>query len=188
MKFDITIKGLRIITTLLLSIPLLSTYVSGQARVQTTERTIQEIQIREAVIRFQMEEWVRNMNEYEARAKEQWEKETARGLNYKVYFISINGKDPSDEFVKRFSDIPRLVKKRSNAQMRMSGSEGVLDRETHQTGIIFDASPIRWLNNDSAEVDGGYYCGGRCARASTFTVHWEAGKWTVKLLRVNGIS
>jgi hypothetical protein len=135
-----------------------------------------------------MEVWWRKMDKYEGQARKDWEKETAKQLNYRVYFIRINGKDPSDQFVKQFEDIPRVVKKASEAQMRASGSAGVVDRLTHETGIIFSANAIRWLGSDSVEVEGGYFCGGRCAQASTFSVHQEAGKWTVKLLRVNGIS
>jgi len=90
--------------------------------------------------------------------------------------------------VKRFSIIPRVVKKASEVQRLASGSAGVLDRQTHETGIIFSANAVRWLGSDSVEADGGYYCGGRCACACTFAVHLEAGKWIAKLLRVNAIS
>jgi hypothetical protein len=184
----IKMKGLRGVTTLLLSFPLLCTCVYGQSKSESEDRIVQESQIREAVIRLQMEEWSRNMDSYEAQAKEPWEKETARGLNYKVYFVRIKGKDPSDQFVKRLSNIPRVVKKASLAQTRASGSAGVLDRQTHETGIIFSADAIRWLGSDFVEADGGYYCGGRCASARTFAVHLEAGKWTAKILRVNALS
>jgi hypothetical protein len=184
----IVIKSLRTVTALLLSLPLLSTCVYGQSKAESANRYVQESQIREAVIRFQMEDWWRSMDKYKGEARKDWEKETAKQLNYKIYFISINGKDPSDQFVKRFANIPRVVKKASKAQMRASGSAGVLDRQTHETGIIFTANAIRWLGSDSVEVDGGYYCGGRCARASTFALHLESGKWTARLLRVNGVS
>lgn len=188
MIHGIKMKGLRAVTTLILSFPLVCTCAYGQSKAESEERIVQESHIRESVIRFQMEEWSRNMDNYEARAKEPWEKETARGLNYKVYFVRINGKDPSDKFVKRLSNIPRVVKKASAAQMRTSGSEGVVDRQTHETGIIFSADAVRWIGSDSVEADGGYYCGLRCASARTFAVHLEAGKWTAKLLRVNSLS
>jgi hypothetical protein len=165
-------------------------YASGldYAQSESANRKAQELEIRAAVIRHQMEEWWRNMDAYESHAKERWEKQTAKEENYKIYFVSLNGKDPSDEFVKRFSDVPRIVKKASSSQIRMSGSSGVLDRETQQTGIIFKANAIRWLQADTVEVDGGYYCGGRCASAITFTVHQEAGHWEVKQTHVNAVS
>jgi len=188
MGIGIDSKELQRVTILLLLLALLPSSMHSQGVPESTRRIAQENQIREAVIRYQMEEWRRNMNTYEAQAKEQWEKETAKEKNYKVYFISINGRDPSDEFMKRFSAIPRLVKKASMAQMRNSHSAGVIDRETDQTGIIFSANTVRWVKSDSVEVEGGYYCGTLCASARTFAVHLEAGKWAAKLLRVNAVS
>jgi hypothetical protein len=188
MILGIQLKSLRTLTTLLLSLALLSTCMHGQSKAGPAERIVQETQIREAVIRFQMEDWWQSMDKYSGQARKDWEKETAKELNYKVYFIRINGKDPSDQFLNRFSNIPRVVKKASEAQMKASGSAGVLDRQTHETGIIFSANAIRWLGSDSVEVDGGYYCGGRCASARTFAVQLKTGKWTAKLLHVNGLS
>jgi hypothetical protein len=150
-------------------------------------KTADEQNILAAVIRRQMEEWVRSSDKGEAEAKNKIEREVAGGLNFKVFFISLNGKDPTDEFVNRFRDIPRSIRKISS-EMQGKGPHTPHDRTTGIAGIVFSADKIHWVTKDSAEVEGGYYCGGLCAGGYTFTVERKDGQWAVKCSEMFRIS
>src|SRR5882672_7730588 len=132
-------------------------------------RPADEQDIYAVVIRHQMEEWGSEGDKNEAGAKTSSDTSIAKGLNFKIFFVSINGKDPSDEFINRFRDIPRSVRKVSSVE-HSKIPRAPVDKTTHLTGITFDAEKLRWLDNDSADVQGGYYCGGLCAAGLTFTV------------------
>jgi hypothetical protein len=101
--------------------------------------------------------------------------------------VSINGADPSDEFMKRFSDLPRTIRKGSS-EVPDKGPHAPIDKSTGEAGIVFNAENLWWLNQDLAELQGGYYCGGLCAVGITFTVKRENGKWTIKSSHMNWIS
>ena len=64
----------------------------------------------------------------------------------------------------------------------------VIDKSTHQFGIIFWADSIHWLAQDSAEVEGGYRCNGLCGAGITFVVKRENNKWVVKSKKAKWIS
>jgi hypothetical protein len=152
-------------------------------------RATEEDTIRETVIRYQMDGWASSGDKMERDAKEPLDKCVAKHLNSRIYFVSVNGKDPSVEFLRRFQGIPRTVKKMSDARQTKKPDGGwVIDRKTKQPGIIFSANEIRWLKNNEVEVDGGYHCGGLCASGEVFTVILENGKWTVTADRTNWIS
>lgn len=151
-------------------------------------KSAQEDDIREAVLRFQMQNWIRDAEKDIAEASDSADKEIAENLNFKVFFISINEKDPSHEFLGRFPDIPRSLKKASASETDEKHRFKVLDKETHQFGIIFSADRIRWLRRDLVEVEGGYYCDGLCAADITFRLRLLNGKWTIKRKRINSVS
>jgi len=140
-----------------------------------------------AVIGHQMEEWVKGGEKSVAEAKDEDERSIAKRLNFEIFFVSIEGKDPSDDFINRFRDIPRTIKKASSEEPN-KGPHTPVDKSTHRTGIVFSADTIRWLSENSAEVEGGYYCGGLCAAGITFKVIRENGKWIIKNSHMNWIS
>jgi hypothetical protein len=140
-----------------------------------------------AVIRYQMEDWYRRHDKSEAEAKNQNEKTVAKVMNFKVFFVSVTDKDPSNAFLRRFQDIPRAIKKVSASTINKSGMK-VLDRATGRRGIVFRVGNIRWLSIDSAEADGGYFCDGRCGIWETFALKRENGKWGVTSVRIHRIS
>ena len=139
------------------------------------------------VIRNQMEDWIREGEKSEAAAKSDSDRRIANRLNFRVFFVAIIGKDPSDDFVKRFDDIPRTIKKISSEEPA-KGPHIPVDKSTHRTGIIFSVDAIRWHGSDLADVDGGYYCGGLCAAGITFIVQRENGEWVIKGSHMNWIS
>jgi hypothetical protein len=185
--------GLRVAVSLLLGIAtILGWSTSGACNnsvADETSRATQEDAIREAVIRYQMDGWGSSGDKVEQDAKDPRDKYIAKRLNSRVYFVSVNGKDPSDEFLKRFQGVPRTVKRMSDAKQTKKPDGGwVIDKKTKQPGIIFSANVIRWLNDSEVEVDGGYHCGGLCASGEVFTVTLENGKWKVIADRMKWIS
>lgn len=151
----------------------------ARTELSPAERAAQEDEIRAAVLRYQMMRWFTQGDRAEREARNESERRLARGLNFRFYFISINGQDPSNDFVKRFQDLPRQIKKvsRCNQKKRYLGS--VVDKDTKQNGIIFSADSIRWLGPDQVEVDGGYHCGNLCGGGEVFSMQLQSGKWVV---------
>jgi hypothetical protein len=160
----------------------------AQDRSAASERGTQEEDIRAAVIRYQMLKWIGDIEKDEREAKNEADRQAAKKYDFQIFFISINDKDPSDAFVARFGDIPRRVKKDSQAVTDPSLSRRILDQETHQRGIVFGADAIRWRSHDSVDVEGGYYCGSLCASEETFKVRRQEGTWVVKKSRVKSVS
>jgi hypothetical protein len=71
-----------------------------------------------------------------------------------IYFIEIEGKDPDDNFMKRFEDHKPLVKKGSQCS---TDKMGVRDRATGHSGEIFSVKKIVFISKDYATVDCEHY-------------------------------
>jgi hypothetical protein len=179
--------GARWILAILFALTLLISGAISQSVPIDAAKSTDEQEIYAAVIRSQMEQWIRAGDKSEAEAKDESDRSIARHLNFRTFFVSIDGEDPSDDFIDRFRDIPRIVKKISSAEPD-KGPHTPVDKSTHQTGIIFSADSLRWSSKNSAKVEGGYYCGGLCAAGITFKVRRENGKWVVKSSHMNWIS
>lgn len=169
----------------LILLTLFSINAVGQRSTSQT-RHGDEQDIFEAVIRAQMKDWYRKDENVEAETMSKADRGVSKRLKFPIFFVSINGKDPGDEFINRFRDVPRTIRKASSAKVVKPHTP--TDRTTGMTGIVFDAANIDWLSDDTVEVEGGYYCGGLCAADSTFQVHRENDKWIVKSSDLNGIS
>lgn len=152
------------------------------------QRANDEQEIREVVIRKQMVDWIAGADKAETEAKGRTDKAIAKMLNFKIFFISINGKDPSPAFVSRFHDLPRLIKKVSDSETAKAWRMAVIDKASHQRGIRFSADEIRWRGSDSVEVEGGYHCDGLCGAGIKFEVQREKNHWVVKSSRMEWIS
>jgi hypothetical protein len=108
---------------------------------------------------------------------------------YKVCFLSIERRgsgdtaklqtedsDPSDEFLRRFTDLSIPVKRESDCT---GGTRGVFDKKTNAQGLIFNVGKITQHSATSAEIEGGYYAAGLSASGNTYTVEKKNGKWIV---------
>jgi hypothetical protein len=138
-----------------------------------------EDDIREAVLRFQMTGWAEESDKSVTAAKDETGKAIAKELNFKVFFISINGGDPSDAFMKRFQNFARRVERQSRSEVDKQQRNAVVDKATGEKGIVFRVDKVKWDGANSAEVDGGYFCNGLCASGQTFKVQRKNGIWTV---------
>jgi hypothetical protein len=96
----------------------------------------------------------------------------------KAFFISIDKKDPDDNFMARFKGHTPIVKKASEAVVG-GDMGGVSDKKTRDPGILFSVSNIKWIGNDSVEVDGGYYVAWLFAGGCTYRLVQKQSKWTV---------
>lgn len=165
-----------------------STPSLGQQAQEAAKRSALEDDIREAVLQRLMQDWAHGGDKNEADAKDRIEKGVAKELNFKIFFVSVNHKDPTDDFLNRFQNIPRTLKKVSAAKISKGFRMPVVDRKTQQHGIIFSADSIRWLEETHVEVQGGYHCNGLCGAGYTFDLELENGKWIIKKEIMNWIS
>jgi|ERR1700737_3464485 hypothetical protein len=68
--------------------------VLAQTLGMTSARAAQENEICVEVIRSEMKSWYRNADKEQREAKDQREKDSAKEMNFKVFLVSVNGKDP----------------------------------------------------------------------------------------------
>jgi hypothetical protein len=167
---------------------LLAGGAKSHGRPEAASHAASEEDIREAVLRYQMEDWIRTVDRDEAEAKNQADKEAAQHYNFKIFFVEISGKDPTDDLMKRLATVPRIVKKASDSETRKTLGMPVVNRDTQERGIIFSADDIRWLGKNRVKVEGGYHCDGLCGADYTFDVRFEKGRWIVRKARMNWIS
>jgi hypothetical protein len=131
------------------------------------DRAIEEDDIRESVFRYRIEGVKRNG----------------------PFFLSINGKDPSETFMARFGTSNKIVKKGSGSYFKKDPFPGWLrDRSTDQEGMSFSVGSISWLSSDRVEVRGRMYCGGLCADAGIYRLRKMKGRWVVDQYEVQMVS
>lgn len=131
------------------------------------ERSLEEDNIRECIFRYRMD------------------KSKSSG----PFFLSINGKDPSDSFMARFASSKKQVKKASQSYFKKDPFPGwIRDRSTDKQGMSFSVSSINWLSSDRVEVRGGMYCGGLCADAGVYRLEKKGARWIVVEYKVEMFS
>jgi hypothetical protein len=174
---------LRALTVLWLVVAF-SPALSAQSVRNAATRPTQEEDIREAVIRYQIGQWSRKDPKNKSVDTDYAKQKGADHPNLTVCFISIDGRDPSDEFLKRFLDVPMAVKKLSRAMEHFL----ISDRKTHEEGIILAISEIRWQSDSLVQVDGRFRTCSSCSWSQTYAVRLENGKWIVTSSKLAGMS
>ena len=103
----------------------------------------------------------------------------ASGLQQKagVYCLSIDGKDPTDAFMKRFDSHRPPVKRVTECEV--TDLSGVQDRQTGQRGLIFRIQKVQLTGASGAAVEGGYYEGNMSASGNTYLLEKKQGVWKV---------
>ena len=143
---------------------------SGTAGASKTDTSISsakgEDDIREAVFRYRMEK---------LRSDE-------------LIFLSINGRDPSNEFMARFARSQRKIKKASQSYVAQNGIPSLRDRTSDQPGWKFSANAITWVSSGRVEVQGDMYCGGLCADSGRYVLERKQGRWVVIKYKVEQVS
>jgi hypothetical protein len=151
---------------------------AGQSPSELLLRVKQEDDIREIVLRTQMVDWASRGGKSARDAKDANERKTAQDLNFRAFYVSVDKKDPSSEFLKRFTDIPRNIKKVSESTN--DGSLSVIDRKTREFGTIFYVGKINWIGLDTVDIEGGFRCGGRCGVGINYHLKLEKGHWAIQ--------
>ena len=109
--------------------------------------------------------------------------------NSDLAFLSIDGRDPSNEFMARFAGSNFHMTKASGASFKKQPVPGWLrDRSSGKKAVELSVGPISWISITQVEVGGGSYCGGLCADAGVFRVVNKNGRWTVEQYEVRMVS
>ena len=69
-----------------------------------------------------------------------------------VFLLSVRGKDPSDEFIKRFADESVSVKKRS-VLAKSEATNEFIDKESGKSAALLSIDKLRVLEEGKAEVE-----------------------------------
>lgn len=121
----------------------------------------------EAVVRFQITSW---------------------DLAAHSYCISINGHNASQQFLARFDSLPVKTASGCHKQTTQKVVMSIVDKAGKHS-VIFDVGSIRWLKeNQEAEVDGGYWCGGLCSAGGVYHVLRDGTHWKVTGFEASVIS
>jgi hypothetical protein len=115
-------------------------------------------QIREAVARYQIASW---------------------DLKAEIYFLSIDAKDPSDAFMKRFADTNPPVKRKSVSKRTKDLVSTIVEAKTEKMGVLFDQGAIRKLGDTKADVSGGYDCGSLRSATGVYHLELREKRWVV---------
>jgi hypothetical protein len=95
-----------------------------------------------------------------------------------VWFIDYgHGKDPPKDFLKRFSDLPDLVKNISEME---KDKRGIIDPETGKNGYIVKAD-IRWIDEYTAEFQCSAWHGADASINEKGVAYFFDGKWILKI-------
>jgi hypothetical protein len=149
--------GIReVATKLALAAALLCLTCAQAARAQSA--SADEDAIREAVARYQIAKW---------------------DLKAEIYFLSIEGKNPSDALLKRLADVNPPVQKKSLSKKTKDAVGAIVEAKTEKIGVIFDQQAIRRSGEGKADVAGGYYCGNLCSGTGIYRLQLRDGHWVV---------
>lgn len=102
----------------------------------------------------------------------------------RVYFLTIEGQDPSEDFMQKFAESKSFVKKGSEARQ----APHAVVSATGERGVVCDVGPVKWLDEKSVEVIASYQVGNQSAAHFTLTVKSEQGKWKITGKKFSGAS
>jgi hypothetical protein len=95
-----------------------------------------------------------------------------------VYCLELEkGADPSPAFLARLRSAAPHVTRASACDA--SADKGVIEKSSGKQGLIFRVESISWIDDDHAEVGGGYYEAGLSASGNTYYLERKNGAWHV---------
>lgn len=106
-------------------------------------------------------------------------KKCAENTSLKVFLLSLQGKDPSDELMKRFADDSISVKKRSALATSETNNEFV-DKESGKPAALMSIDTLKFLKDGGAEVEGSCGYADWAARGYRYSLVREENRWIVK--------
>lgn len=102
----------------------------------------------------------------------------AENTSLKVFLLSVHGKDPSDEFMKRFADDSVRVKKRSD--ISKSETNEFIDKESGKFAGLLSIDKLKLLEEGRAQVEGSCGYADWAARGYRYSLVIEKNRWIVK--------
>jgi len=96
-----------------------------------------------------------------------------------VFLLSVSGKDPSDEFIKRFADESVSVKKRSVLSKSEATNE-FIDKESGKSAALLSIEKLNLLEEGKAQVEGSCGHADWAARGYRYSLIREEKRWMVK--------
>jgi hypothetical protein len=93
------------------------------------------------------------------------------------FFLRVDKLNPPPELLSRFAGHVPPVEKASASESDIR--YGVRDIKTHGRGIILDIRSVRWIDDDTVDVEGGYVEASLSASGDTYRVERRQGKWVV---------
>ena len=104
-------------------------FLHRQIAADAVRRAAQDDNIREAIFRYEMKD------------------------REGIIFLDINNQDPSDSFMKRFSNVRLVVKKLSAiAPAKKPPQRWIYDRETGKPGVALWTGKFTWTSEDRKSV------------------------------------
>jgi hypothetical protein len=100
-------------------------------------------------------------------------------LKAEVYFLAVDGKDPSEALLKRLADLNPPVKRKSLSKKTKDAFGTIVEARTEKIGVLFEQGVIRRVSETKADVAGGYLCGGLCSASGTYHLELREGRWMV---------
>ncbi|MCE9604346.1 MAG: hypothetical protein K8U03_05510 [Planctomycetia bacterium] len=86
----------------------------------------------------------------------------------KYFFLSLEANDPPNAFLARFANEWWPYVRPASMEAQLRGPR-----------LIFSISSVKWLDADTAEVEGGYYHDTLSSSGNLYRVERRAGKWSV---------
>ena len=88
-------------------------------------------------------------------------------------YLSIDGRNPSDDFMARFVDLKPPLRGVSEGE---STIKGWIDRSTGERGVVLSVNSVKWSFGDRVEVDGS---------GGVYEVVRNRGRWNVESVIVH---
>ena len=109
----------------------------------------------------------------------------ARADLHPIYWHSIAYFDLEKSFMSRFDNAQRPL--RNYSQVRVQ-TGAVYDNATGQRGILFFAGPVRWVDGNRVEAEGGYTFGCLNAEGDIFFISRHSNQWAVDSVKYRWVS
>jgi hypothetical protein len=130
--------------------------------VQSISSTLREQEIVETVFRHQI-------------------KRCYEDVAHKVYFLSYQKADPTNELMKRFRDYGTLVRKRSDMA-------GFYKQRSGDLSVLLSVARIESINDLNITVSGSCSTGVLVGSAYLYRLEKKGGRWRVRSQRLTGFA
>ena len=137
---------------------LLAPNVQSSEEAQNPPKEAESADVFEAVVRYQIKSWELAANSY---------------------CVSIEGRDATEDFLRRLTPLPVKAASGCRKQTTEKMLVSVVDKKAGKRSVIFDVEALRWIRQNEAEVEGGYFCGSLCMSSGRYHVVRDGARWRV---------